>query len=289
MRSVIPPLSIDIITPVFNAGDVLRCCIQSVGDQGIGVRHYIQDGRSTDDATRALLEEFAELVVSAPDAGMYDALNRALARCSGEIIGHLNADEQYLPNIINRVRSIFDLNPAIDVVCGDMVLTDADWNPLSYRRSVLPPADSEGLIPLPVPTCATFIRKRLFDRGLSYRADLKAIADAILVQDLIRMKARWYFDRCPYTAFSIHETNLSNSSAAAADKVKLSKSISQIGKFSLRLQVWMKRLVAGAFRVRSVEIDVFTPDSLDQRVRRSARRIFWGWPKPSNTEIRRAI
>ncbi|MFY8215627.1 MAG: hypothetical protein ACOVMP_03400, partial [Chthoniobacterales bacterium] len=123
---------------------------------------------------------------------------------------------------------------------------------------------------------------------LSYRADLKAIADAILVQDLIRMKARWYFDRRPYAAFSVHETNLSNSSAALDDKVKLSRSASPIGKFSLRLQVWMKRLVAGAFRVRSVEIEVFTPASLEKRVKRSARRIFWGWPKPSNTSFRRA-
>jgi glycosyltransferase involved in cell wall biosynthesis len=280
--------SFDIITPVFNAGTVVRTCMSSVRDQGPNVNHHVQDGASTDPSTREALALFPSCVTSESDAGMYDALNRALARCTGEIIGHLNADEQYLPNIIDRVRSIFDLNPAIDVVCGDLVLTDADWNPLSYRRSVLPPANSAGLIPLPVPTCATFIRKRLFDRGLSYRADLKAIADAILVQDLIRMKARWYFDRRPYAAFSIHETNLSNSSAAAEDKLKLSRSLSPLGIFALRLQVWIKRLVAGAFRVRSVEIDVFTPASLEKRVKRSARRIFWGWPKPSNAGVRRA-
>jgi len=272
-------IAIAVLTPVYRSGEVLRTCVCSVRDQDSNVRHLIQDGESTDDETLRVLEAFPALVASKRDAGMYDALNRALARATADVIGHLNADEQYLPGVLKRVGSIFRENPAVDVVCGDMILTDSNWNPLSYRRSVLPPADSAGLIPLPVPTCAMFIRKRLFDRGLSYRADLKAIADAVLVQDLIRMKALWYFDRRPYAAFSIHETNLSNSSAALDDKLKLSRSVSPIGKFALRLQVWRKRLAAGAFRVRSVEIDVFTPDSLDQRVKRSARRIFWGWPR----------
>ncbi len=38
------------------------------------------------------------------DCGMYDALNKAVAWGRGDILGHLNADEQYLPGILERVR-----------------------------------------------------------------------------------------------------------------------------------------------------------------------------------------
>lgn len=268
----------DILTPVFESGLVLETCIRSVSDQGSGVRHLIQDGASRDEATKKILSRHAANVVSEADAGMYDALNRALDRSEGDVVGHLNADEQYLPGVLSRVRKIFDSMSDIDVVCGDILLADIDWNPLSYRQSVLPSPDSAGLIPLPVPTCGMFIRKSLFEKGLRYRADLRAIADAVLVQDIIRMKARWYFDRVPYAVFSLHDNNLSNSGVAESDVKKIGRNGRGVMSILKRGRVWLKRLRTGAYRRRDVEVMVYTAQSNDVRERKQARQIGWKWP-----------
>lgn len=270
----------DIITPVFNAGEIVETCVRSVRDQGPGIEHYFQDGGSTDAITLTTLKRNCVNVVSQPDLGMYDALNLALNRGKGDIIGHLNADEQYLQGILPHVRSVFDVNPEVDVVCGDVVLTDASWNPQSYRRAVIPPRGAAGWIPLSVPTCSMFIRRRLFQMGLTYRSDLRAIADAFLVQDLIRMRAKWIFDRIPYAAFSIHRTNLSSSSAPVQDRQVLGLKINKVQQYRFRLESWFRKLQAGAYQFRDVNIAIFTPDSIVNRRILTAKRLGWHWPRP---------
>lgn len=275
----------DILTPVFESGTVLESCISSVEDQGDAVRHIIQDGGSADSATLQVLGRHRSKVISQPDAGMYDALNRSLKRGDGDIIGHLNADEQYLPEVLSRVRKIFAAMPDVDVVCGDMVLSDSAWKPLSYRRSVLPPAGSAGVIPLPVPTCGMFFRRRLFDAGLSYRADLRAIADALLVQQLIQMKVVWYFDPIPYAVFSIHDKNLSNSGAAERDRNTANLQSSLPRALRCRIQTWIRKWARGAYQRRDVNIMIYPSGETGTRVLRSGKNLGWDWPKHSGLEV----
>lgn len=275
-------LEFDIISPVFNSGSVLGSCIRSVSDQGEGVRHFIQDGESTDRDTCEILGRYAECVESRPDVGMYHALNLAIQRGHGAIVGHLNADEQYLPGILERVRKRFEMNPDIDVVCGDMVVTDTNWNPLAYRTSVLPPSGFVGRAPLPLPTCGMFISRRLFDLGLKYRDDLRAIGDAVLVDDLIRLKARWYFDPAPYALFSIHEKNLSNSGAQEYDHRVLGYQASILEEGFCRTQVWLRKLVAGAYRSRNFEFLVYEHHSAESRVKKISGPLSWKWPTGVN-------
>ena len=47
-----------------------------------------------------------------PDQGMYDALNKGLARAEGELWAWLNSDEQYLPGTLARVAGYFQAHPA---------------------------------------------------------------------------------------------------------------------------------------------------------------------------------
>lgn len=279
MRPVIPPLSIDIVTPVYNAGDVLRCCIQSVGDQGIGVRHYIQDGRSTDDATRAVLAEFADLVVSAPDSGMYDALNHAIVRGSGDVIGHLNADEQYLSGVLSFVRSEFLADPGLDVLCGDMVVVDSSWEPLSYRVSVRPPSHSAGLIPLAIPTCTLFFRRSLLHRlSLEYRTDLKALADIFFIEHLCSPAVKWKFVRKPIAAFSIQKNNLSASNCVAEDVERMGLQNRKLSRLWKRGVLWLTKLWAGAYISRRTHLYLYDEASRT-RQDKGTRRLTWRHPK----------
>ena len=70
-------------------------------------QNVVIDGGSAD-GTAALAAKFArsgDILVSEPDRGMYDALNKGLDRAEGDIIGILNADDFY-PH--NRVRSFYN-------------------------------------------------------------------------------------------------------------------------------------------------------------------------------------
>lgn len=158
---------ISILTPSLNAGPWLACCAASVADQataGLAVTHLIHDGGSQDGSLQTLPAGPGLTVVSAPDRGMYDALNQAWARTAGDYVGLLNADEQYLPGALAEVVAEFQRRPQIDVLYTGFFVVDAQFTPLCYRRPLLPSARFVALDHLPVFTCATFLRRASFSR-----------------------------------------------------------------------------------------------------------------------------
>jgi glycosyltransferase involved in cell wall biosynthesis len=107
-----------IITPSFNRADLITTAIESVRAQDVPeVEHWIIDGVSTDE-TLAVLARYPEVkVLSEPDLGIYDAVNKGLDRARGEIVGILNTDDHYTANIFGKVASAFE-DPAVAAVYG---------------------------------------------------------------------------------------------------------------------------------------------------------------------------
>lgn len=281
MNSASNPPLFSIITPTFLAEQWLQLCIYSVEDQLVSIEHVIQDGSSHDQTIGiARTSEFVSLE-SKPDRGMYHALNRALERSSGTYIGHLNADEQYLPGVLDRVREIFEQDRSIDVICGDMLLLNADFELVSYRRSCMPPNKSAGRLPLSIPTCALFWRKSIIGCSIKYREDLRSLSDSFFVEDLRRATEKWYFDRHPYAVFVTHDNNLSRSSATATDMHFLSQTENKFNRssFGLRIRHWTNRILAGGYVCRKVETAIYTPSSGRQRISIQHNRLTWRWPK----------
>ena len=118
-----------IVTPTFKQPEWVRLCAASVADQvGVTFEHIIQDGG--DGQGLEWLESMprAHLFVE-PDQGMYDALTKGISKATGDIIGHLNSDEQYLPGTFEIVHRFFTRNPEVEVVFGDAILIGADFTP----------------------------------------------------------------------------------------------------------------------------------------------------------------
>jgi glycosyltransferase involved in cell wall biosynthesis len=115
-------IKISIVTPSFNSAKFIEDCIQSVLNQNYpNFEHIIVDGCSTD-GTVEILKKYPHLKwISEPDEGQSDALNKGFKMATGEIIGWLNADEIYLPNIFQNIANYFDLNK-YDVIYGDYYL-----------------------------------------------------------------------------------------------------------------------------------------------------------------------
>ena len=145
-----------IIIPTFNAGEALRHSLDSVLAQtGADYEILVVDGASTDE-TIALLSSHGDGVAwsSEPDNGVYDAMNKGIARATGEWLYFLGAGDLLRPDVLRAIAPrARQLNGAA-LIYGDVWLCDQDqrfggafpparlrsWNPshqaIFYQRAV---------------------------------------------------------------------------------------------------------------------------------------------------------
>ncbi|QYU67892.1 glycosyltransferase [Leptolyngbya sp. 15MV] len=111
---------ISIVTPTRNQGETIEATIRSVLEQGYpAVEHIVVDGASTD-GTAAVLERYRERlarVISEPDRGQSDAINKGMRQARGEIVGWLNSDDMLAPGALAAAAEALDRSGA-DVVSG---------------------------------------------------------------------------------------------------------------------------------------------------------------------------
>lgn len=97
---------ISIVTPSYNQGQYLEETIRSVLDQGYpNLEYIIIDGGSTDNSVEIIQKYASRLTywISEKDRGQTDALNKGVARCTGEVFGYLNSDDLLMPGSLERV------------------------------------------------------------------------------------------------------------------------------------------------------------------------------------------
>jgi len=117
-------IKISVITAVFNRVDTVADALASVAAQTWPlVEHIAIDGGSTD-GTLAVLDAHRQhlaTLVSEPDKGIYDALNKGIGRATGDVVGFLHADDLFQDDqALARVAAAF-ADPAVDAVYGDLV------------------------------------------------------------------------------------------------------------------------------------------------------------------------
>ncbi len=115
-----------IVTPSYNYGRYIRDCIESVlAQEGVSYEHLVQDGGSTDD-TLSILAEYPHLsVVSEPDSGMSEAINKGFRRARGKWVMWLNTDDVLLPGALKSVRDFLEAGRGeLDVVYGGWKIVD---------------------------------------------------------------------------------------------------------------------------------------------------------------------
>ncbi|HZZ95336.1 MAG TPA: glycosyltransferase [Usitatibacter sp.] len=138
--------SISLVTPSFRQAGFIGRTIESVISQAYPrLEYFVQDGGS-DDGTVDVLRRYEDKIAgwdSTPDSGQSQAINRAFALTSGEIMGWLNSDDILLPGALNAVGTFFAAHPEIDVVYGHRVLIDG--NDAEIGRWIMPPHDDEVL------------------------------------------------------------------------------------------------------------------------------------------------
>ncbi len=206
---------------------------------------------------------------------MYDAINRGLKRSTGEILGHLNCDEQYLPGALQAVSSYFSTHPHIDVVFADAIVVDERGYFVCYRKVVRPLENHVRVAHLPTFTSSTFFRRSLLDRGLLFDERLRCAGDAEWVCRLIGAGVRMGVLRRFTSVFTDTGSNLALSPQAIREDHERKATApvwAQKLDFAIVLQHRLRRLLAGAYRSRPIDFALYTLDSPSRRVSRHVAR-----------------
>ena len=173
-------MKISVVTAVFNRAETIGDTLESVGRQkSVEIEHIIQDGGSTDGTLAILHQSKAKTlnVLSEPDNGIYDAINRGIARATGDIVGLLHSDDVFgSDTALQQIEAAFE--PGIDGVYGDLNYVAANdlsrvrrrWRSGAYHPDKL----RRGWMP-PHPTL--YLRRDVFDRLGKYDPNMKIAAD----------------------------------------------------------------------------------------------------------------
>lgn len=152
MKAEVPltkPPKISIVTPSLNQGRFLQECIDSIRAQNWqNIEHFIIDGGSTDD-TMDIIKRNADWLtgyVSEPDKGAADAINKGIAKCTGDIVAWLNADDFYLPGAFQVVADAYEKHPAASFWFGNGIRTDVDGKETGIFNSTGISYDHQALV-----------------------------------------------------------------------------------------------------------------------------------------------
>ena len=175
------PIKISIVTAAYNRAGSVGDAIRSVFEQDHPhIEHVLVDGASSD-ATMEVVRRSqmrAPSVVSEPDSGIYDALNKGLQRATGDVIGLLHSDDTFADDkVVSDVAACF-ADPVVNLVYGDLDYVGGrdGRRVVRHWQAGLPSASNlrAGWMP-PHPT--VFIRADLYRSVGGFRTDLAIAAD----------------------------------------------------------------------------------------------------------------
>lgn len=143
-------MKISIVTATYNSADTLEVCMDSVLNQTYkNIEYILIDGNSTD-GTLELIKSKAQTNpqitwISEPDKGIYDALNKGIAKATGDVIGFVHSDDYLaVEDILHKIAQIF-ISTQVDGVYGNLhyvQLQNPDvvvrnWKSQAFKKSLL--------------------------------------------------------------------------------------------------------------------------------------------------------
>jgi len=158
---------VSIITPSFNQAKYLEETIRSVLNQSYqNIEYIIIDGASTDGSVKIINKYEKQLAawVSEKDQGQTDAINKGFALAKGEIIGWLNSDDTFLPDMVKEAVQFLEDHPEIGLVYGNANYIDGSGKTIGKFPAAQTSFEKLKQGYVHIPQQAALFRKAFWDR-----------------------------------------------------------------------------------------------------------------------------
>lgn len=191
-------MKVSIITPTYNSAQTVRDTIESVLSQDYdNIEYIIIDGYSKDN-TLDIIKEYSDqiaVVVSEPDKGIYDAMNKGIQLATGDVVGILNSDDFFTSNdVISIVVKEFMHNQT-DAIYGDIhfvrpenlnkcvrYYSSAIFSPFLFRFGFMPAHPS------------FYVKKSCYEQLGTYDLNYRIAADYdLMIRFLYKEKIRYKY------------------------------------------------------------------------------------------------
>lgn len=250
---------ISVVTVCFNAAEVIEKTIISVVNQTYeNLEYLIIDGASKDN-TLEIVEKYRTQIekcgkiISEPDKGLYDAMNKGVFACSGDYVIMMNADDVFHDeNVVTDVAQFIHDNPDCDAVFGN---TEQIWD---YGTFIARPTEAYRNHKMCISPQATFARTKLmrehpFNLKYRYAADFEQFSSMILegrrfvhfdrIIATVAMSSGVTFDNHYASAAEIYSIIESQGFDVSKEKKKKLRNIKLVGKFRKAMPSWISRPV----------------------------------------------
>ncbi|MFI8747738.1 glycosyltransferase family 2 protein [Pseudomonas sp. NPDC077186] len=205
-------MKISIVTVCYNSEATIRETIESVLSQSYSNIEYIVVDGASKDGTMTIVNEYKDRIakiVSEPDKGIYDAMNKGVGLASGDFVGILNSDDIFASaNAITDLTEFLSLNPQFDGAYADLVFVQREHTgnvTRTYSSRNFSPWKIRFGFMCPHPTF--YVKRRFFDELGFYRLGYRVSADFELMTRFMRSGVK--LGRNPHVMVKMREGGIS--------------------------------------------------------------------------------
>lgn len=239
-------LKFSIITVCFNSSRYIEKAIQSVLNQAYqNVEYVVIDGASTD-GTVEIINRYADDIdefISESDSGLYNAMNKGIAKATGDILFFLNSDDRFCDeNVIADMANAFVENPELDMMYGDVLMEIGTgltrWEQMSeFTR--------KNLAGITINHQSIFARRGIFEMTNGFSEEYKVVSDYDWLMKLVHSNIKSRHIERDVVIFSV--TGLSHTSEWEDERIIAMKS------YYSDLEIFMWRRLPRIIRLRKIK------------------------------------
>jgi len=244
-------MRVSIITPSYNQASFIEQTMRSVLEQDYpSLEYFVMDGGSTDSSLEMIKKYASRLTgwVSENDRGQADAINKGFRQAGGEIVAWLNSDDYYLPGAIQRAAAVFEKDPQIGLVYGNVLSVDADGNSFNlqtFQQFNLLDLMSFHIISQP----AVFIRRSVLEKAGLLDTTYHCLLDHHLWLRMARLAPVVYISETLAAArYHAQAKNLARTADFGREAFRLVDWMSSSPEFSPAFEQNRAKILAGAER-----------------------------------------
>lgn len=240
-------MKFSIITPCYNSEKTIARTLECICSQTYTDFEYIVIDGASKDRTLEIVESYRSrlgdklTVISEPDNGIYDAMNKGIALATGDLVGIVNSDDFYEPDCLEIIASAYDpASGPYQILYGGMRIlseTGAMCAEVFYHHDFL----RQQMINHP----ASFVTKALYDRFGAYDTQYKSAAD---LDFFLKMQQNPIVKFRPIVKVLTNFTKggMSGSYTGTKETICIQRKYGIIGKKSYlanRAKIWIKKLL----------------------------------------------